>query len=227
MRVLPNKSVGLTGLRPSVSWRQADNGDRVCLMRVCSSTPSRQRHESTSCQRSVMTMTIFLRGGSLDVRAATQDDRDVILEVYRQCEDFLALGPQPNATMAMVLEDLEASRQRGAFFCGVHDAAGTMVGVVEFAPGGSGGKPGVAFISLLMLVPRVRGRGVGTEVLRLIEREIQKDPRVRAIGSAVQVNNPDAQRFWLRHGYRITGEPELRPDGTTVLHLHKDCGQVS
>jgi RimJ/RimL family protein N-acetyltransferase len=172
-----------------------------------------------------MTMTTLISAGSFDVRIATQDDKDAILAVYRQCEDFLALGPQLNATMTMVLRDLELSRQQGAFFCGIHDAAGRMVGVVDFTPGGFEGKPGVAFISLVMLVPGLRGRGVGTEAVRLIEREIRKDRRVTAIGSAVQVNNPRAERFWLRHGYRITGGPELQPDGTTVFHLQKDCSQ--
>ena len=163
----------------------------------------------------------------ISLRIVTQDDKDAILAVYRQCEDFLALGPQPKASMAMVLGDMEMSRQRGALFCGIHDAAGRMVGVADFTPSGYEGKPDVAFISLVMLVPELRGRGAGSEAVRLIERQIRKEPRVATIGSAVQVNNPGAQRFWLRHGYRIIGRPELQPDGTTVFLLRKDCRQVA
>ena len=172
-------------------------------------------------------MTTLLCGKLCDVHPVTEDCKDALLAVYRECEDFLALGPQPNATMAMVLRDMETARQQGALFCGIHDAAGRMVGVVDFAGSGFEGKSGVAFISLLMLASGIRGRGIGTEALELIEREIRKDPRVTMIRSAVQVNNPGAQRFWLKHGYRIIGSPELQPDGTTVFHLQKDCRQVT
>jgi len=160
------------------------------------------------------------------MRVATREDRDALLAAYRLCEDFLALGPQPQASMAMILDDLERSQQEGGSFCGIHDAAGRMIGVADFAVGRPGGEPGAAFISLVMLVPGVRCRGVGTEVVRLIEREILKDPRVTMIGSAVQVNNPDAQRFWVRQGYRVTGEPQPQSDGTTVLRLRKDCREA-
>jgi RimJ/RimL family protein N-acetyltransferase len=122
----------------------------------------------------------------------------------------------------MVLKDLDESQQRGGFFCGIHDAAGRMIGVVDFTLRGFQGRPGVAFVSLLMVVPGFRGRGIGTEVIGLIEHEIRKDPSVAMIHSAVQVNNPDAQRFWVRCGYQIACGPEARPDGTTVFSLHKD-----
>ena len=168
-------------------------------------------------------MSTSIRGRLCDVRPVTQVDKDAILAVYRECEDFLALGPQPKATMAMVLGDMGMSRKQGASFCGIHDAGGRMIGIVDFARGGFEGKPDIAYISLLMLASGRRGRGIGAEVVGLIEREIRKDPRVAMIRSAVQANNPGAQRFWLKHGSRIIGGPELQPDGTTVFHLQKNC----
>jgi GNAT superfamily N-acetyltransferase len=97
---------------------------------------------------------------------------------------------------------------------------------VDFTPSGFEGRPEVAFVSLIMLAPSVRGRGVGTETVGVIEREIRKDATVTMISSAVQVNNPDAQRFWLKCGYEIVGGPEARPDGTTVLGLQKYLSRV-
>ena len=50
------------------------------------------------------------------------------LEVYRRCEDFLALGPEPKASLEMVLADLEISRQEGGCFCGIYGPTGNMLG---------------------------------------------------------------------------------------------------
>lgn len=169
---------------------------------------------------------ILMHGESCEIRPVGRDSMAAVLGVYRACEDFLALGRQPEADMAMVVRDFDESQQRGGFFCGIFDATGSMIGVVDFTPRGSGGRPEVAFVSLIMLAPSVRGRGVGTESVGVIEREIRKDATVTMISSAVQVNNPDAQRFWLKCGYEIVGGPEARPDGTTVLRLQKDLGHV-
>jgi RimJ/RimL family protein N-acetyltransferase len=167
-------------------------------------------------------MVILTRGKSCEIRPVGSDSREMVLGVYRACENFLALGPQPNADMAMVLKDLEWSQQHGGLFCGIHDATGRMIGVVDFVPSGFEGQPQVAFFSLIMVVPSARRRGVGTEAVGLIERELRRDPLVAMIRSAVQVNNPEAQWFWLKRGYKIVGGPEARLDGTTVLNLHKD-----
>jgi RimJ/RimL family protein N-acetyltransferase len=167
-----------------------------------------------------------MHGRSCEIRPLGRDGVPAVLEVYRACEDFLALGPQPKADMAMVVRDLEGSQQRGGFFCGIFDATGRMIGVVDFTRRGFEGRPEEAFISLVMLVPSVRGRGIGTEAVGVIEREIRKDASVTTISSAVQVNNPAAQRFWLKCGYELVGGPEARPDGTTVLGLHKDLRHV-
>lgn len=161
-------------------------------------------------------------GGMLcEIRPVGRDSMDAVLGVYRACEDFLALGPQPKADVAMVLRDVDESQRHGGLFCGIYDATGRMIGVADFTPSGFDGQSQVAFISLVMVVPSLRGQGIGTEVVGLIEREVRRDPLVTVIRSAVQVNNPDAQRFWLRHGYQIVGGPEAQPDGTTILGLRK------
>jgi ribosomal protein S18 acetylase RimI-like enzyme len=157
-----------------------------------------------------------------EIRLVTHDDLDAVLDVYRQCEDFLALGPAPVASMEMVRSDIEISQRDGGLFCGIFAPDGQMVGVVDYILGGFEGDPHSAFLSLLMIAAPYRNQGIGQAVVALIEDEIRRDPRIIAILSGVQVNNPGAVRFWEKHGYRIISGPELQPDGTTAFRLRKE-----
>ena len=168
-------------------------------------------------------MTVTTHDNRFHIRPTTRDELDAVLDVYRQCEDFLALGPVPVASMEMVLQDLEISRQEGGILCGIYDATdGTMIGVVDYVPRNFEGNPHHAFLSLLMIAMPYRQHGVGKAVVEAIEYEIRKDARVMAILSGVQVNNPQAEQFWQKRGYRIVSGPTLMPDQTTVFGLRKD-----
>ena len=164
----------------------------------------------------------MIRGDSLKIRPVTDDDLGAVLDMYRQCGDFLALGPEPVASMAMVLRDIETSQREGGRFCGIFATDGSMVGVVDSVPSGFEGDPHLAFLSLLMIAAPYRNLGIGQAVVALIEDDIEQNPQITAILSAVQVNNPSAVRFWQRNGYRIVGGPELQRDGTTTFHLRKE-----
>lgn len=157
-----------------------------------------------------------------EIRPIAEDDLEEVLEVYRQCEDFLALGPEPNASMTMILKDIETSRSEKGDFCGILASDGKMIGVVEFVLGNFNDEAQLAFISLLMIVTPFRNRGIGTRVLELIESKIRATGQVSEIRTAVQLNNPAALRFWQRNNYRIFGNPERRPDQTVVLYLFKE-----
>ncbi len=167
---------------------------------------------------------MLIRDDSFEVRTITQDDLGAVLDVYRQCEDFLALGPEPTASMEMVVKDIENSQGEGGVFCGVFAADGGMTGVVDFVPSNFERDPHVAFISLLMIAPSFRSQGIGRRIVELVENEIRKNAQVTAIVSAVQVNNAEGLRFWQKNGYCIVGGPELQPDQTTTFRLRKDFG---
>lgn len=156
------------------------------------------------------------------INPITEDDLNSVLEVYRQCEDFLALGPQPHASMEMVLADLEVSRMEGGVFCGIWDQSRTMVGVVDFIPESFQGNPHHAFLSLLMIPKSYRKKGIGAEIATAVEHEISKNTLVTSILSAVQTNNDPAIRFWQKMGYRIVSGPEPQKDGTITYKLQKD-----
>jgi ribosomal protein S18 acetylase RimI-like enzyme len=163
---------------------------------------------------------------SLEIRPITDNELDDLLEVYRQCEDFLSLGPAPKASRAMILKDIETSRNDRGVFCGVYVSDRDLIGIVDFTPGGFDGAAHIAFISLLMIVPRLRNRGIGTRIVELVENRIRTSGRVCEIRTAVQLNNPAALRFWQRNNYRIFGEPELRPDQTAVSYLRKEFNDM-
>lgn len=167
-------------------------------------------------------MIIPIREHFLEIRVIRKDDLEAILDVYQQCEDFLALGPVSTASMEMVLKDIEISQREGGVFCGIFTANGKMIGVVDYIPSNYKGDPHIAFLSLLMIADSFRKQGIGKAVVEVIENEIRKDAQVMAILSGVQVNNPQAVQFWQKNGYRIVSGPELLPDQTTVFGLQKD-----
>ena len=169
-----------------------------------------------------MMTTISHQGHTLDIRPVAPDDLTAVLDVYRQCEDFLALGPVSTASMAMVQADLERSRAEGGAFCGVYTPEGQMVGVVDYLPRGFDGNPHFAALSLLMIALPFREQGIGAAIVAAVEGEIRKDPGVTAILSGVQVNNPRAVQFWQKLGYHIVSGPKRMPDQTTAFELRKD-----
>lgn len=171
-----------------------------------------------------MILTGTARGTNFYIRPVDGTaERDAILEVYRQCEDFLALGPVAQASLEMVQADLVLSSEEGCVFCGIYDSqSGRMMGIVDFAKKDYEGIPEHAFLSLLMVASPFRSLGLGTAVVKAVEDEIRRVGTAQAIVSGVQVNNPQAVRFWQRMGFRIVSEATPMPDGTTVYRLWKD-----
>jgi RimJ/RimL family protein N-acetyltransferase len=155
------------------------------------------------------------------IRPVSAADLPELLQVYRQCEDFLALGPDPRASAEMILKDLELSASQGGVFCGIYLEGDELVGVLDYIPAGFEGDPALAFIELLMISRPYRGGGLGAQIVEMVENAIWEDPAVKTIVLGVQVNNPQAARFWQRKGYIIVSGPELLPDGTVCWRMEK------
>ena len=167
-------------------------------------------------------MNIVIHDPSIEIRPIVQDDFNAVLDVYRQCEDFLALGPISTASMEMVLQDIELSKSYGGRFCGIYTASGELIGVIDYVPNNFKGDPGTAYLSLLMIAAPFRKKGIGKAIVEAIENEIRKDAQVNTILSGVSVNNSQAIRFWQRNGYRIVSGPILYPDQQKGFDLRKD-----
>ena len=158
------------------------------------------------------------------IKPVTHYDHAAIHEVYRQCGDFLALGTTANASMDMVIADIEEAKAEGGIYCGIFYAK-KMIGVVSYVPSHFEFRPVDAFILLLMIIPPYRRRGIGGEVVDRVENKMCTTARVRSIVCGVQTNNVDAIRFWQKKGYKIVSGPEERPDKTTVYNLRKDINR--
>ncbi len=152
----------------------------------------------------------------------SEADLMAVLEVYRQCEDFLALGPVATASLEMVQSDLKLSKEGGAVFHVIcSKKTGEVWGIVDFTLAGFEGDAHLASLGLLMIAAPHRGKGLGAAVVRAVEQAIREDGRARAIDSGVQVNNPQAIRFWQRMGYQIISGATPMPDGTVCYRLWK------
>lgn len=160
--------------------------------------------------------------GVFTLRTMNEADMDALLALYHQCEDFLALGPRPHASVEMVRGDLALSAEDGGTFCGIYTPDGELAGVVDFTPGGRRGNSHEGHIELLMLAPAYRGRRLGEAFVRAVEAIIWQAADVQAIAVEAQVNNPGAIRFWQRMGYRMISGPHAQTDGTTSWYLRKE-----
>jgi ribosomal protein S18 acetylase RimI-like enzyme len=159
--------------------------------------------------------------GGFVLRPAGETELEALFELYRQCEDFLALGPQPHASREMVLADLALSRRNGARFYGIYTAEDRLAGVLDVVHSGYEGVAEHAYLELLMIAADQRGKGLGSKVLARLENYLIAHG-ISILLAGVQVNNPGAIRFWTGHGFKITSEPRLMEDGTTAMELEKN-----
>ncbi len=150
----------------------------------------------------------------------TQADREALLEVYRQCEDFLAICPVTQASLEMVDADLDLSEHEGGQFCAIIDPLnGQMMGVVDVIFSHYQGDPQAAYLELMMIAAPYRNRGLGEAVFRWVEQTLRASGCIRTFYAGVQVNNPKAVRFWQRMGFKITSQVKHMPDGTDCYDL--------
>lgn len=167
---------------------------------------------------------MFISGNNFTIRELAKSEPELpgLLAVYRQCEDFLALGPVARASLDMIRADWRISAQEGCCYCGIFTLDDHLVGVVDFTPSGFGGRSDTAFLSLLMIAAPYRRAGLGTRAFRAIEAYIRRDGRACRLEAGVQVNNPAAIRFWERMGFRTISGPTLQADQTTTFQLLKE-----
>jgi ribosomal protein S18 acetylase RimI-like enzyme len=160
--------------------------------------------------------------GELSIRPFREDDIPSILEVYRQNEDFLSLGPVPTASLEMVRKDIAQSLEEKGLFCVISHKQGDIIGVMDFAP--HRGDPGTSYLALLMIAAPFRRMGYGESILSAFEKYLIKTYKSKVLKAGVMINNPLAIKFWQRMGFIISSTPEPLPDKTTVYRMSKIIG---
>ena len=164
----------------------------------------------------------LFKAGDLVIKPYREDDIPAILEVYRQCEDFLSLGHVPKASLEMVRKDIAQADNENGMFCVISDGRGQIIGVMDFAP--QRGDPGTSFLALLMIAKPFRRYGYGETIMAAFEKHLVDVYQSKLLKAGVMVNNPLAIKFWERMGFTIDRTPEPRPDGTTIYRMSKNIG---
>ena len=133
------------------------------------------------------------------IRICTQDDLTAICAIINDAAQAYK-GVIPGDRWHepyMPLEDLEQEIARGVAFWGV-EAGGELVGVMGIQDRG-----GVDLIRHAYVRTRDRNRGIGTELLRHLERLTAKPILIGTWADAAW-----AIHFYEKHGYRVLGRPE-------------------
>lgn len=93
---------------------------------------------------------MVIQGEYFTVQKIDRIDIDSIYTVYKNCEDFLSLGPMPEDSKQMILDDFKISEDEGGIYCGIF-IQGKLIGVIDFVLSGFDGNPCHAYLSLLMI----------------------------------------------------------------------------
>ena len=162
---------------------------------------------------------ILFQTDELEVAPIDPGDLPALFEVYKQCEDFLALGPVSEASLQMVREDIDRSRSENGQYCAIRNHQGHLIGVLDFSV--NGGDDSTSILSLLMIAASWRNKGYGQTVVNALEMYLKETYKIERIASGVQTNNSGAIRFWKRLGYDLSTEPRPMPDGTVTYEMAK------
>lgn len=152
------------------------------------------------------------------IRPLEENEIYSTLEVYRQCEDFLSLGPIHVASMSMVLNDINHSRENNGIYCGIWNEQNEQIGVLDFIPMANQ----IVDLSLLMISKKNRQNGIGTKIMKDFETYLKINYQTKTIHSGVQVNNEPGIYFWKKCGYIIGTIARDMHDGTIAFEMHKE-----
>lgn len=114
---------------------------------------------------------MVIQGDYFTIQKVDRKDIDKIYDVYKNCEDFLSLGPVPTASYEMILNDLQISEDEGGIYCGIF-MKDKMIGVIDFVLSNFEGNPSHSYLSLLMISANNRKQGIGKDVVKTVETEI-------------------------------------------------------
>lgn len=133
------------------------------------------------------------------IRICTQDDLAAICAIINDAaQAYKGVIPADRwHEPYMPLEELEREIERGVAFWGA-EADGELVGVMGIQDRG-----GVDLIRHAYVRTRSRRQGIGSRLLRHLERQTAKPILIGTWVDALW-----AVRFYEKHGYRVLGRPE-------------------
>lgn len=158
-----------------------------------------------------------VKGASL--RALTEADAPALDVLSAECADFMRMVERRAPTPGDGLETLRATppdfSAGNKLVIGVYDGA-ALIGAADLLRGYP--EPSIWYIGLLLLTPARRGSGLGGAVYAAL-RDWARRQGAAAIRLAVQVENTDGLRFWMRQGFVQIG----RAQQDLATHVNEVC----
>jgi GNAT superfamily N-acetyltransferase len=142
------------------------------------------------------------------------EDTELLQSLFEKCQDYAQVveGQAVSPTAAQdVFQAVPPSKSLSdKFIFGLYDEHGENVGVLE----------GICcypdsmtwWIGLLLLVPEVRGRGLGQQLLQSFSKYVLSNGG-RAIMLGVVEDNELGYRFWQQMGFNLVRKTEPRQSG--------------
>ncbi len=137
-------------------------------------------------------------------------DKDRLADLCRRCTAFFELvegqtgGP---STADEILGPLPSHVTSGTKRVLGVERGPDLVGVAEILDGFPG--PDEWQIGLLLILPELRGGGLGTEIWQGI-RDLIQGRGGRLVRLIVQKQNPAARRFWEKNGFSVERESTVK-----------------
>jgi len=155
------------------------------------------------------------------VRIVDIDDAERLQPLYDRCSDFALLvdGEPFSATMAKEGSRAipEGKSLKDKILFGISRQSGEMVGLLDVVRDYP--DEGTWWIGLLLLVPEVRGKGIGGKIVQGFADYI-KTQRGKAIMLGVVELNQPAFEFWQRMGFGLVSKTEPRPFGKKMQAVY-------
>ena len=134
----------------------------------------------------------------------TTEDESRLQSLYESAADYfhsLGVTSIPNTMAERAL--LEASNLPGRHIMGIF-LEEELIGLLDFRLRYPAAE--AAQLGLILLAPEYRGRGYGTLAMDIWETWLEVQTPIERVRAAVPAHLRDAQRFFLRREYHLTGE---------------------
>lgn len=184
------------------------------LTRLALTSGPRPAHDKSAAWRRA-NISILSEGHDVPqqlVRLAWPADVARLQHLLERCSDYYELHegwPTPaDAGQYELIPVPPGLMQEDLFVFALQDSGGVLHAMVQLLRNYPQRR--TWWIGLLVVAPELRGRGIGSVLLRHAS-EAAAAERATAIRLAVSVHNPRAESFWAAAGFRPEGQPQTAP----------------
>jgi GNAT superfamily N-acetyltransferase len=158
------------------------------------------------------------------VQLSSPRDEVRLQNLLERCSDYYELHegwttPLDAGEYELKLDPSIAGASELSAYAMEEGSSGSLDAMVQFVRNVP--EPGTWWIGLLVVAPELRGRGIGSELLRhVVEAAVAES--VTTLKLAVSQRNPRGLRFWQREGFVETGVT----CSITARSGHVDTGRI-